>query len=159
LNSHKASLFSFRKESTDGAEAGGICRGKEEAPAEHFQRTCRGFPVFALVGISTKLDQSNASQIDAQVFTLKEIESKGVKKGVNGMLIKDLMKELTDEGLVEVDKIGARSLAIAVAVALSLSLSLCLSLTTSSFNCQDPRTSFGRCHPRMDRFAEPGFLI
>jgi hypothetical protein len=83
--------------------------------------------VFALVGISTKLDQSNASQIDAQVFTLKEIESKGVKKGVNGMLIKDLMKELTDEGLVEVDKIGARSLAIAVAVALSLSLSLSLS--------------------------------
>ena len=116
--------------------------------------------MFALIGISTKLDQSNASRIDAQVFTLKEIESKGVKKGVNGMLIKDLMKELTDEGLVEVDKIGARSLAVEVAVAFFLCLSL--SLTTSlpsSFVGQDPRTSFGRCHPRMDRFAEPGFLI
>ncbi|KAL6764781.1 putative MND1 domain-containing protein [Haematococcus lacustris] len=43
----------------------------------------------------------------ADVFVLKDIEKAAVKKGINSQLVKDLLKSLTDDDLVRVEKIGA----------------------------------------------------
>lgn len=42
-----------------------------------------------------------------EVFTLKEIETLAAKKGIIMNAVKDVLKSLVDDNLVETDKIGA----------------------------------------------------
>ena len=46
----------------------------------------------------------------AEVYSLKELEKLGVKKGVLSQSIPDIVKSLVDEGLVDMDKIGGGNL-------------------------------------------------
>eukprot|EP00960_Hanusia_phi_P072220 767731-Hanusia_phi.AAC.5 len=44
---------------------------------------------------------------DAQVYSMKEIEKIGSKKGISGMQIPDIVKALCDDNLIDTDKIGS----------------------------------------------------
>ena len=48
----------------------------------------------------------------AEVYSLKELEKLGAKKGVLSQSIPDIVKGLVDEGLVDMDKIGGGNLYI-----------------------------------------------
>jgi hypothetical protein len=53
----------------------------------------------------------------AEVYSLKELEKLGVKKGVLSQSIPDIVKGLVDEGLVDMDKIGGGNLYVQSRVA------------------------------------------
>lgn len=39
-------------------------------------------------------------------FVLKDVEKAGVKKGLNGMMVKEILQSLVDDDLVRQEKIG-----------------------------------------------------
>ena len=48
----------------------------------------------------------NAFQESRDVFNMKEVEKLGEKKGLRGPVIKDVLKGLTDDSLVDSEKVG-----------------------------------------------------